>query len=393
MITARLVVCLGFSQLVAWGTMHYLIAIFGAAIGRDLGLGGAQVQAGFSLALVVMGASSGLVGRWINHHGGRAAMMAGCWIGAAGCVLLATSSSLPQYYASWVLLGLGMRLALYDAAFASLAYLGGQSSKRAMSQITLFGGLASTAFWPIGQLLLQTFGWRGALWAYAAFLVLASGLHLAIPRGRLATGNPAISAAALPPDSLEPATAEKMLYGVIASIAMFMQTGLAAHFIELIKGLGWNATTAVSIATLLGLGQFTARGWVVAWGHRYNPVWLNLLPSVFLCGSFLVSLWFGSTLAGAGAFAFFYGAGNGIATITRGSMPLLLFDAASYGRIVGAILKPAFLLAAVAPIAIALAIERWGQRGTIAAALAMSVALLVASVVLLALYRSRTAPR
>ena len=186
-----------------------------------------------------------------------------------------------------------------------------------------------------------------------------------------------------------PARADTLLYGLVAVLAMVMQTGISAHFIELLRGLGWSASVAVTLSALLGIGQFTGRVWVVAWGHRYNAIRLNLLPSALLAGGYAVSLVVGTTLYGAAAFAFLYGAGNGIATITRGAMPLLLFDTASYGRIVGAVLKPAFVLSAAAPVALAFALDGWGHAGTLWLMLATSLVLLAASAAL----ARRHAPR
>lgn len=383
-IGAWLVCCLGLSQIIGWGTMHYLIAVFGQPLASELGWSAARVQGGFSLALVVMGLSSAMAGRWINARGGRQAMMAGCWCGAAGCALLASSWHVLPYYLGWVLLGLGMRLALYDAAFAALAFLGGPAAKRAMSQITLFGGLASTVFWPLGQALVDHLGWRGGLWVYAVLLLLCSLLHLAIP------AVPAAGSAASAPPAAGGADAQRApagpldtwLYGLIAVLVLVMQTGVAAHFLGLLRGLGWTAQTAVTLSTLLGIGQLCGRAWVVVHGHRFDAIRLNLLPSSLLAAAYAVALLGGDALAGAAAFAFLYGAGNGIATITRGSMPLLLFDSAHYGRIVGVILRPAFLLSAAAPVAVAFALQRFGNAGTLALFLLCSLALLAASIAL-----------
>lgn len=385
-IGARLVLCLGLSQLVGWGCMHYLIAVFGPLIGAELGWSAAHVQAGFSLALLVMGASSTFAGRWIDLRGGRPALMTGCWCGAAGCLLLALSHSRASYFAGWVLLGLGMRLALYDAAFAALAHLGGAGAKRAMSQITLFGGLASTVFWPVGQALADALGWRGALGVYAALLALCSLLHLALgPRRGVAgaaAGGAAAGATVHATVAVRGTRVDTWLFGLVAVLVLVMQTGVAAHFLALLRGLGWSAQTAVTLATLLGIGQLAGRAWVVAWGHRYDAVRLNLLPCALLAASYALALGVGGSLVGAGAFAFCYGAGNGMATITRGAMPLLLFDTSRYGRIVGAILRPAFVLSAGAPVAVALALQHWGHQRTLALGLLTGVLLLGAALAL-----------
>ena len=51
-----------------------------------------------------------------------------------------------------------------------------------MSQITLFGGLASTVMWPVGHLLAEWLGWRGAVLAYGALALATAPLFLALPR-------------------------------------------------------------------------------------------------------------------------------------------------------------------------------------------------------------------
>ena len=58
-------------------------------------------------------------------------------------------------------------------------------------------------------------------------------------------------------------------------------------------------------------------------------------------------------------------------TITRGTLPLLLFDHKTYGAFVGRLLAPSFLFSAAAPVAYAFVIEHWGA----AAALDLSIAL------------------
>jgi len=380
-IPARIVVCLGLSQVIAWGTMHYLIAVFAGPMREALGWSPAFLQGGFSLALLVMGLSSGWVGAWIDRHGGRAAMMAGCCIGAVGCLLLATTQHAAQYVIAWLLLGLAMRLAQYDAAFASLAFIAGAGAKRAISIVTLFGGFASTVFWPVGQALQQALGWRMALACYAGFLIACSLLHLALPKSR--RPEPAVADAVQGSAAPHvPIAGAKLLYGFIAVAVIVLQTGMAAHFIELLRGRGWSASTAVTIAMLLGFGQVFGRLGVVFWGHGVNPVRLNLLPGALICACLLFYLLAGGTAWGAAAFAFLYGAGNGIATITRGAMPLVLFDTAQYGRIVGALLRPAFALAAVAPVALAALVSAYGAAAGACAALVIAAASMVAAVLL-----------
>src|SRR5690606_6524855 len=188
MIARRTVFLLGLSLLASWGTTYYLAGVFGERMARDLGWSRATVHGGFTLALLILAAMSAPAGRMIDRHGGRWIMIAGAVIGAGGCVGLAAATGLAGHYAAWALIGIAMRLTLYDAAFAALARIGGPGAGSAMSKVTLLGGLASTVFWPFGHVLAEMFGWRGALVVYALCLLATIPLHLALPASRFEAG-------------------------------------------------------------------------------------------------------------------------------------------------------------------------------------------------------------
>ncbi len=110
LISRRTVVCLGLAQLISWGTSYYLIGGFGEVMAADLGFSRGLIYGGFSVALLVMGLSSPLVGALIDRHGGRTVMIAGSLLNATGCVMLALCHTLLLYFAAWIVLGLAMRL-------------------------------------------------------------------------------------------------------------------------------------------------------------------------------------------------------------------------------------------------------------------------------------------
>jgi hypothetical protein len=279
-----------------------------------------------------------------------------------------------------------MRLTLYDAAFASMARIGGPEARRPIAQITLLGGLASTVFWPIGHMLAAQLGWRGALLAYAAIVLSTAALHLTIPAGRFGdrdVGLVPVAAplAATPGDRL----AAAMLYGLLVALLSLLSTGIAAHMIPILTALGLAASIAVWTATLVGLAQSLARLGDVLSGSRLHPLDLNLLAAALLPLAFLCGMLSGRSVFAAILFAFAYGVANGLLTITRGSLPLVLFDHREYGALLGKLLVPSFLLSAAAPLAYAMVIERFGHR----AALALSFALGAAAVATAFLLRLR----
>jgi MFS family permease len=72
------------------------------------------------------------------------------------------------YFVAWAVIGVGMRCALYDAAFAALVQVVPTRGRRAISYLTLYGAYASTIFWVIGHYLNEAYGWRGTLVIFAA---------------------------------------------------------------------------------------------------------------------------------------------------------------------------------------------------------------------------------
>jgi len=377
-IPARAVICLGLTQLVNWGVSFYLISNFGPAMQAELGWSVAQVYGGFSLAIVVMAAASPMAGHAIDRWGGPRVMPAGSVLVALGCALLAAAHTALPYYAAWVVLGVGMRLTLYDAAFATLARIGGPGARRAMSQITLFGGLASTVMWPVGQLLAQWLGWRGAVLAYAVFSLLILPLYLALPRGRYAAG--AEQAAERPGLARTPADQRlaQGLYALIAMLANFLTAANATHLIAMLTGLGLAASAAVGISALWGIGQVSARLLELLFGGRLHPLMLNLATTAVMPLCFVAGMLAGHPVAAA-LYAGLYGACNGLLTITRGTLPLALFDYRVYGALVGRLLVPGFLLTAAAPVAYGELIAWQGPRAAMVASTLLAMVILASS--------------
>jgi MFS family permease len=390
MITRRIVLYLGLSQLICWGISYYLIGGFGDRMARDLGWSQAVVYGGFTAALVVMGLTSPMIGRAIDRIGGRQVMTLGSLLLAVGCAGLAVSHGIIGYYAAWCCLGIAMRLTLYDAAFAVLARLGGLTAKRPMAQITLLGGLASTVLWPIGNLLADHWGWRGALWCYAGFALLTVPLHLAIPTGR----HEDLPRAPGPPEPRGGDAAFSLaglLYVVIVTLSNFLNSGMSAHMIPIMSGLGMAASLAVWVATLRGIGQSSARLCEVAFGQSLSPLVLAAVASSILPLCFLAGLFSGAAALAGIAFALLYGIGNGLLTIVRGTMPLVLFDHRTYGATVGRLLTPSFLLSAVAPLAYAVVIEHFGNAAALILSAVMGAVIFAAALWLWASRRHRPA--
>lgn len=360
MLTRPTVAAIGLTQMVNWGLSYYALGVFGPAIGADLGFSPELTYGGFSLALVTMGLSSGWLGRQIDRHGGRAVMSLGSVLLALGCLGLSQSHAAPLYLASWLVLGLSMRMCLYEAAFAALVQVGGSAARPALSQITLLGGLASTVFWPFGHLLQETIGWRNGMMAYAGIALTMIPLYrmLAAPGAAEARTGPPPGPARIAPEQRFAA----LLFAAMVAATAFLSSGLSAHLIGLLSGRGLSVEAAVSFAALPGIAQSTARLAEIVFGRWLDPRRLALLASGLLTLGMLA----GFGIAGAGVaavvFVLAYGAGNGLLTITRGSLPLVLFPVRDYAVIAGRLIGPSFFGAAAAPITYAALIDSYGAQ-------------------------------
>jgi hypothetical protein len=381
MITRRLVLWLGLSQFLCWGISYYLIGVLGDMIAADLGWSKTFVYGGFSGALVVMGLTSRQVGRLIDEHGGRVVMVVGSVLTALGCAGLALSHGVLLYAASWACLGVAMRMTLYDAAFAALARIGGHSSRRAMAEVTLFGGLASTAFWPLGHALAVNFGWRGTLFCYAAIALATVPLHMAIPNGRYAPVEGAPTVTPLATTRRDQITAGA-LYMLMITLVSFLNAAMSAHMIGILAGLGAGAGTAVWLSSLRGIGQSAARLGEVVFGSRLRPTALAVISAGILAAAFAFGFLGGRNTVLGLVFVLAYGVGNGLLTIVRGTLPLVLFEHRVYGGLSGRLMMPSFLLSAAAPFLYAGVMETAGSGAAMAISLILAALAFGCTVVL-----------
>jgi MFS family permease len=391
------IVSLGFTQIVSWGTTLYALGVLGKPIAADTGWSQSLVFGGLTVGLLVSGAVSAVVGRFLDHRGGRLAMSVGSVLAAAGLALLALVHDPYSYLAVWALLGFAMRLTLYDAAFAALVQVTPSRGRRAISYLTLFGGLASTVFWPIGHALNGACGWRTTLLVFAAInLIVCLPLHWA-GLARRESPEQAEFARATSSETrhagrpLEGTTRimAMLLFGAVAAASAVVLGALAVHLVPILEGAGLASATAVLLASLKGVAQVAGRIWDLTLARRWHPLDIGRVSVALLPLSFAVLMLGGADFWSALAFTLLFGVANGLVTIVRGAVPLALFGADGYGAVLGILATPYLVLAALAPAAFALVVERWGYGAGEAILLGAGAVAVVGMEVLTRWYRRR----
>ncbi len=354
----KVVVALGTTQTLAFGSTYYLPAILAAPMAKTLGLGVDFVYAAFSVALLVSGLLGPVVGRRIDLLGGRGVLAASSLTFALGLGLLAAASGPVLLLLAWLVIGVGMAMGLYEAGFATLAGIYGSEARGPITGITLIAGFASTVAWPVSALLEGSVGWRGAclFWALVHLLLCLPINRWLVPRG---TQPVATVERGTPPLARQPGELRAMIaLAFVFAVSWFVSTAYAAHLPGLLLAAGLTPAMALFAATLVGPAQVAAR--LVEFGllRRYHPLVSARLATLAhpLGAAALLAL--GSPAAIP--FALLHGAGNGILTIAKGTLPLVLFGPAGYGLRQGLITAPSRIAQAAAPLLMALAIERLG---------------------------------
>ncbi|MBW8469064.1 MAG: MFS transporter [Thiobacillus sp.] len=356
---------LGTAQTLAWASSYYLPAMLATAMAADLGVSVTTVFAAFSFALIV----SAVFGRWagqlIDHHGGRPVLIGTNLLFAAGLLALSLAQGPVLLFLAWGLIGVAMAAGLYDAAFATLVRLYGHDARSTITGITLIAGFASTVGWPLTAWLELEFGWRGACLCWAGLhLLLGLPLNASLPRSAAAPGvSPvpaAVSLTAAPAPAAAPGATfwPTVLLSLVFAVTWFTSTAMAAHLPSLLQAHGLTLAAALALAALVGPAQVAARLLEFGFLRKVHPLLsAQLATAAHPLGAVLLMVVGGPA---ALLFTVLHGAGNGILTIAKGTLPLVIFGPKGYGARQGLLMVPARVAQAFAPLVFGLAIDRLG---------------------------------
>ena len=349
----RMVGWLSLAQLISWGSVFYTFALLMEPVERELGLTRAQSSLAFSMALLAEGLLAYPVGRWIDQGHERAVMTGGSLLVAACLAWHSQVRGLTGFYMVWTGLGAGLAATLYNPVFAVITRRFPLDFRRAIITLTFLGGLASTVFIPLSAWLIQSLGWRHALWVLAAVnLLVCAPLHAVQLRGAppaaAASGRPAAS------PSVYLRSAPFLLIGVFVVLTMGVAAALPAHMISLLRGNGLAEAWVIAIPASIGAIQVLGRLLLYFFEHRFDLHQANrLIPT-------LIPLGVAALLAGAGQawaallFVLLYGLGNGMLTIVKGTAIAQYVNRDHVAALNGALGMPTAVARALSPFMLGL---------------------------------------
>jgi MFS family permease len=355
------VTALGITQILAWGSTLYLLGVLGHPIAVDTGWSYEAIIGGVSLGLLMASIISPRIGRAIGTRGGKLILSGSAVILAVGLVSLGISQSIAWYLASWLLIGVGMGSGLTDAAFSTLGNIYGESARGAITSLTLFAGFASTICWPLSAYFVEHLGWRGTCFAYAAIQI-----GIAFPMLLLALPNRSVFGSSHEhigtSERAALAAGELPLFAVLATVVTFsasILSMLGVHLLPVLQARGLELSAAVGLGAIVGPSQVAARVVEMLGGRYYHPVWTMVASTILVAAGIGMLL---SDFPSYSAAIALYGAGNGIGSVARGTLPLALFGPSRYPALMGRLARPILMSMAVSPFVGAIAFQLGGPN-------------------------------
>jgi MFS family permease len=356
--SSLLVWCLSIAQLVSWGVLYYGFSLFVVPMENELGWSRTTLNGALSLGLLAAGLAAYPVGSWIDRHGGRWLMTTGTLLGVAMLIAWSQVTDIIVFHAIWIGIGIAQAATLYEPAFVVLTRIYHQSFRTKITIMTLLGGLASTVFIPLIQLLIDTFEWRPALLMLAAIVaVFCLPVHAFLLRDRDA--GPAASASAPPllgRAAVKKAMRTPVFWGLMVCFIAYYATfsALAFHIVPMLMDRDFPTTTIVGIVAVIGPSQVAGRAVLLMLARNVRTAAIGRVVMFAFPVSALLLIFLPDSLPALFAFAVLYGVANGIMTIVRGTAVPDLMWREGYGAINGALSLPSTVAKAASPFAAAL---------------------------------------
>lgn len=357
---------LGLYVLLMYGITYYAISTAAPRIAASFDVPVSAIFGLLTVALLLTAMIAPWLGRWTDKVGAAMVLTIGAVVRTAALVAMALAPNYWVFAVAFLIVQLVGQLTEYDATFAAAVDVAGERSRVAMSQITLWGGLASTAFWPVTAWLLDRLSWQNTFLVYAAvMLAICVPIALFLRRLPRQKNDAGPTPTAAPADAATPVRRAPPLALVAAAFAFGgIAYNLPALMLPVLEGLGLGVA-AVAVGMLFGPSQTAGRFVDMVVGTRLHAIVVSLMAAAAVAAALLLLLAGGGVWTGL-VFAVLFGAGAGVASVTRGSVVLAFYGAAGYAGRLGQISAVRLVVTAATPFVLSLILERFGAWHVVA---------------------------
>lgn len=323
------VVLLGTATVGAYGLVLYGFGAFVAPMRDDTGWSNGAISAAFSISTLLGGLLALTTGRLLDRIGGRPVMGTTLAIGSALLFLSSLADSATHFVIAWGLGGAIIAAGLfYNATMAITARVTSEVDRpSAYTWLTVIGGLASPIAFPLAGAFTEAWGWRAAMRAMVAFMVitcLPAVIAVRDERHPDDTSGASGGGFANVGDALRSGHVVRWL--VAASAALAGLVAVQVHHVAAIEATGVAIGSASAMAGIRGFLSLPGRAGVSALARRLGVVnALRLMYFVMAVGT--LALAFAGPIGWVWVFVVLTG-------ITFGSVAPLqgLYAANLYGR-------------------------------------------------------------
>ncbi|SDH83626.1 Predicted arabinose efflux permease, MFS family [Actinokineospora alba] len=358
----RVLVTLCATVITSWGVLFYALPVLAGDIAADTGWSTTGIIAALSASQLVAAGAGVPIGRWLDHHGPRGVMTAGSVLAVVSLVAVSAAPGLGWFIAAWSVAGVAMGATLYAPAFSAVTRWHGPGRVRALTILTLVGGLASTVFAPLTALLAESLDWR------ATYLVLAAILGaITIPGHWFGLSLPWPPRPRARPQHSDPGrisrSREFVVLTIAFSVAAFATSAVVINLIPLLAERGIDTATAAMALGLGGAGQVAGR---LGYGVLARHTTPRSRTAVILAAMAVTTAVLGvlTTVTALIVAAVLAGVARGVFTLIKATAVSDRWGSAHYGRLSGVLSAPLTVSTALAPFAGAALAEAVGGYST-----------------------------
>ncbi len=366
--TIKAVLGLGITSTIGYGTLFYSFTIMSLEFENEFAWNKSFIFGIFSLGLLLGGLISPFIGKKLDKHGARIIMSMGSFLAALGMLFISFVETKFGFILSLLYIEIVATFILYEAAFVALSQIAKEKARLPMAQITLIAGFASTIFWPLITFLLQMLSWREVYMILSLFhLFIALPLHLFTLKNRVLNSDikEYINSKAVLQLTKKQREKAMILLTITFCLISIPIAAIQLHLVGILQSFGIESIMAVTLGALIGPSQVGARIIEMLFANKTTPIQSAIISNTLIFVSLLCLLLSVYELFFATFFVILYGAGQGLNYIARGSLPLYILSAVSFGKNSGILNLFIKIATAVSPFSIALMLDFFGNITTI----------------------------